>query len=266
VGEVRAGAFLVILALFAIVIGPVNYLWLQRRRRQALLVVTAPLISIAFVFLLGAYVVAGEGFGVHSRIASLTMLDQSGQQAATRAIVSLYAAGRAPSAGLVFARDAAVLPLVATDLPESVEMDVTGGQRFTAGLLRARTPTNFEIITVGPARQRLVVTRTTGGDLEVVNGLGATVTSLVVRDRDAAYQLPAPVDAGGRSILRRGSVPRSLIPLEHPAFVRFEEIRAARPGTYVATLANSPFVDTGLERMQEHDSVHVVLGHFESLP
>ncbi len=266
IGEVRARAFLAILAIFAIVIGPVNYLFLQRWRRQALLVVTAPLISIAFVFLLGAYVVAGEGFGVHSRIASLTMLDQSGQQAATRAIVSMYAAGRAPSGGLVFARDAAVLPALGENVPELVALDVGGGQRFSAGLLPARTPTSFEVITVGPARQRLVVTRTTDGALEVANGLGATMTSLVVRDRDGAWQLPAPVVAGGTAVLRRGQSSLALVSPEHPAFFRFEEIGAERPGTYVATLTASPFVDAGLEHMQEHESVHVVLGHLETVP
>jgi hypothetical protein len=244
----------------------VNYLFLQRWRRQALLVVTAPLISIAFVFLLGAYVVAGEGFGVHSRIASLTMLDQSSQQAATRAIVSMYAAGRAPSDGLVFARDAAVLPLVGADLPEVVQMDVADGQRFTSGLLRARTPTSFEIVAVGPARQRLVVTRTADGALEVANGLGATMTSLVVRDGEGAWQLPAPVPAGGTAVLRRGQPSLALVSPDHPAFLRFEEIGAERPGTYVATLTASPFVDAGVERMQERDSVHVVLGHLETLP
>ena len=143
------------------------------------------------------------------------------QQAATRAIVSMYAAGRAPSGGLVFARDAAVLPALGENVPELVALDVGGGQRFSAGLLPARTPTSFEVITVGPARQRLVVTRTTDGALEVANGLGATMTSLVVRDRDGAWQLPAPVVAGGTAVLRRGQSSRALVSPEHPAFFRF---------------------------------------------
>jgi len=92
------------------------------------------------------------------------------------------------------------------------------------------------------------------------------MTSLVVRDGNGAWQLPAPVVAGGRAVLRRGQASLSLVAPDHPAFLRFEEIGAESPGTYVATLTASPFVDVGVERMQERDSVHVVLGHLETVP
>jgi hypothetical protein len=96
VGEVRARSFLAILFVFAVLIGPANFAFLKRRGRQALLVLTAPLVSLVFVLLLGIYVVAAEGFGVHTRVASLTILDQARQESVTRAVVSSYAAGRAP--------------------------------------------------------------------------------------------------------------------------------------------------------------------------
>ena len=59
-----ARAYLPILLVFSFIIGPVNYWFLLRKRRQVLLVLTAPLISAVFILLLAGYVVAGEGFGV----------------------------------------------------------------------------------------------------------------------------------------------------------------------------------------------------------
>ena len=72
-----ARAYLSILVLFSLLIGPVNFWFLWRRRQQVLLVLTAPLISVLFIVLLAGYVVAGEGFGVHGRAVTFTMLDQA---------------------------------------------------------------------------------------------------------------------------------------------------------------------------------------------
>ena len=96
--------------------------------------------------LLAGYVVAGEGFGVHGRAVTFTMLDQVRKQAVTRASVSMYAAGMTPGGGLRFPRDVAVFP-IGTDGSGSRErqtLDLTESQRFTSGAIQARSPTNFE--------------------------------------------------------------------------------------------------------------------------
>jgi hypothetical protein len=267
VGEVRARSFLVILFVFAVLVGPANFAFLKRRGRQALLVLTAPLVSLAFVLLLGIYVVAAEGFGVHTRVASLTILDQARQQSVTRAVVSSYAAGRAPSSGLSFSRDTAVFPVTAAGLPETLELDYSRTQHFTEGLLQSRTPANVESIAVGSARQRLLVTRA-GTGLEVVNGLGATIRTLTVRDAATSYALASPLAEGGRATLQAvGAVLPSLVDTLHPAALRFDAIaRERRPGSYVAVLDRSPFVEAGVTDPEERDSAHVVLGFLERVP
>src|SRR6185436_5209921 len=108
IGGVPARAYLSILIAFSILIGPVNYWFLRRRRQQVLLVLTTPVISAIFIVLLGGYVLAGEGLGVRGRAVTFTMLDQVRKHAATRASVSLYAAGMTPPGGLHFPRDVAV--------------------------------------------------------------------------------------------------------------------------------------------------------------
>ena len=106
-----ARAYLSILIVFALIIGPVNYWFLWRRRQQVLLVLTAPLVSAIFIVLLAGYVVAGEGLAVSGRAVTFTMLDQARKEAVMRASASLYAAGMTPGGGLRFARDVAVFPI-----------------------------------------------------------------------------------------------------------------------------------------------------------
>jgi hypothetical protein len=183
VNAIPARTYVSILALFAVLIGPVNHIFLRRRRRQALVVLTTPLIAALFIFVLAGYVVVVEGFGVRGRVVSFTQLDQAAGQAATRAAVSLYAAGRAPSGGLRFARDVAVFSTPLDTAPLSGEtLDLTELQQYSAGFLQARTPTNFETLGYRAARERLVFTRE-GGQVRVSNGLGSTVRQLPVPRR-----------------------------------------------------------------------------------
>lgn len=266
IGRVRARAYLVILLFFSVIIGPVNYMFLRNRRRHVLLVLTAPLISVLFLLVLALYVVVGEGFGVHTRIASLTMLDEVRQQAVTRASVSLYAAGMTPRTGMSFPRDTAVFPLGGVDAAEDLTLDWTESQRFTSGLLRARTPANIETIDLRRARERLVFTRAADG-ISVVNGLGVNVTRLDLRTPDGHFVLDGPLTAGGRAALRARRTATPLVDVVHPFFTRFNEIEAAQPsGSYLATLERSPFLEPGVARVDERDSVHLLLGVTGNVP
>jgi hypothetical protein len=58
-------------------IGPVNYIYLWRKRQQVLLVLTVPLISAAFIALVAGYGLLSEGFDVNARAVTFTVLDQN---------------------------------------------------------------------------------------------------------------------------------------------------------------------------------------------
>jgi hypothetical protein len=258
-GQIHARAYLVMLFLFALLIGPANYLVLTRRRQQALLVVTVPAIALAFIVLLAGYVVAGEGLGVHARAASLTLLDQGRQQAATRTAVSMYAAGRSPRGGMRFGRETAVILGGGAPLVPDVAMDLTETQHLE-GFVRARTPANFETVALQPARERLVVHHE-GDRIDVVNGLGATIKSLTLQTRSRHYRLAAPLANGERRSLEPTSVVDSPVGAGHPYAARFAGMAPAEE-SYVAVLDRSPFWQSGTDVI-EHDSVHVVVGVLE---
>ena len=89
------------------------------------------------------------------------MLDQVRNQAVTRSSISLYAAGMTPSGGLRVPRDVAVFPIGSegTGTREQLVVDLTEAQRFSAGVIQARSPTNVEQIAFRSARERLTFTR-----------------------------------------------------------------------------------------------------------
>ena len=260
-GQIHARAYVVILFLFAMLIGPANYFILTKRRQQALLVVTVPVIALAFIALLAGYVVAGEGLSVHARAATITLLDQGRQQAATRAAVSMYAAGRSPRGGMQFGRETAVILAGGATLPPDTDMDLSETQQIH-GLVRARTPANVETVSLRSARERLVVHRQ-GDRIEVVNGLGATIRDLTVHSGTARYRLASPLGNGERRALEPTAVVGSPVGAAHPYAARYTGMMQLPAESYVAVLDRSPFWQSGVDSLIEHDSVHVVMGLLE---
>jgi hypothetical protein len=260
---VPARAYMMILLVFSFIIGPVNYWFLRRNRQQVLLVLTAPLISATFILLLGGYVLAGEGIGVRGRAVTFTMLDEVRKQAVTRTSMSLYAAGMTPFGGLRFGRDVAVVPIGTdgTGSRERLVMDLSEAQRFSGGLIQARSPTNIEQIALRSARERLSFSNE-GSGMTVVNGLGATVNALVYRDGDRRYALDAPLAPGAKANLK--PVPAAsgiIVPPDLPLSSRFVHLIQHQPaGSYLALLERSPFWEPGVPGVLERSSFHFVIG------
>jgi hypothetical protein len=263
VGGVPARAYVLILLLFSVIIGPANAWFLRRHRQQVLLVLTAPLISAAFILLLAGYVIAGEGHGVRGRIASFTMLDQVRSQAVTRSSMSLYAAGLMPSGELRVRRDVAIFPIgtEGTGTRDRLVLDLTEAQQFTAGVMQARSPTNLEQIAFRSARERITFSRE-GAGATIENGLGVTLTALVYRDGDTIYSLADSLPSGGKATLKAGpSTAAVVVPTGLPLSSRFVHLAQHQPaGSYLAVLDRSPFVEPGVPGIEERGSFHLVLG------
>lgn len=184
VGAVPIMAFVGLITIFAVVIGPVNYFLLWKRKQLYLLIVTIPAIALLTSAALFTYAVIADGFSVQSRLRTVTILDQGKKHAVAFSRASLYA-GLATSAGLSFSPETAVFPVWPDDTGlETGTVDWTDTQELRTGWLRSRTPAQFETIAVRDERGRLEVAESTapGMALEVSNGLEWTLDALVVRD------------------------------------------------------------------------------------
>ena len=247
-----------ILVAFSVLIGPVNYIFLWRKKRQVLLVLTAPLISLVFLAVLAGYALFGEGIGIKGRAQSFTVLDQTTKRAVTRASVSLYAAGMTPWNGLRFPKSTAVFPTGADGRgsrdPEVI--DLTESQQFSAGIARARAASNFEEISFRLARERLNFSRS-GENITVVNALGSDVTQLLYRSGGVVYRLAAPLRDGAQVTMHAGSGFNSnTIPSKFTLIADHQQ-----DGTYLALMERSPFLETGAPNVEERGSFHLVLGY-----
>ncbi|HEX4999911.1 MAG TPA: hypothetical protein VFY29_16950 [Terriglobia bacterium] len=274
VGIVSTRIYLAIMTLFTVLIGPVNYAFLKRRRQQVLMVLTTPIISVAFIALLAGYAVAGEGLGVRSRAETFTFLDQASKQAATRATVSQYAAGMAPWAGLRFPRDVAIVPTGPNRelFTWGGGLDLTDAQRYPSGLLQARTPLNFDEVAFRTARERLTFTRA-GEGVSVSNGLGVAIQHLYYRAGGRVYTLTAAVAPGAQGGLEPGAGkdlaaalhlndadPGTLAATRADEFQHFF-LDSLSDGAFFAVVDQSPFWNPGGETFEERGGFHVIAGY-----
>ncbi len=162
VGLTPITEFQVLISLFVLAIGPLNYWLLRRWHRQNLLILTVPLTAATATGLLLLYAMLADGLGVRTRIRSFTEIDCRRGEAVCWSRLSYYA-GVSPSRGLEFPGDVAVYPFL-QDSRDQWRSDsarqiiwqpptesAAGGspsdelpvQRWSKEWLPSRTPTQF---------------------------------------------------------------------------------------------------------------------------
>ena len=185
---------LVILALLAyiIIVGPVNYFYLVRKKKSVLLLLlTVPLISIAFVAVVIFFVAIVEGWSSTASAVGVTFLDQKENMAYTRAAVNLYAP--VPVRTLTFDPADSVLFSNTKDINVSL-----GRNQVITGTNRARVPLAYSISRAEKRLEQLKVTHGADG-VSVVNGLGAPLNKLILKTDDGEIWTAPGVIAPGES-------------------------------------------------------------------
>lgn len=197
-------SFLVLITVFAFVIGPVNYFFLYRLRRLYLLLVTVPAGALVVTVSLLLYALIMDGFSTKSRIRSVTHIDQPGNLAVSWSRQTYYAS-LAPSGGLVYPRFAAVYPLLAMpsesrNLGTTRRLDWNENQVLRRGYMRSRTPAQFMVVGARSSLSELLVTE--GSPLQVENRLETNLDLLVVRDSQGKFFVGRQLDNGERAELQ----------------------------------------------------------------
>ena len=196
VGAAPVFGFLALATLFAIVIGPVNYLMLGKIQRLYLLLITVPAGAAVVTFCLFAYAVLSDGLGVKARIRSYSLLDQASGQTVSWSRQSYYAS-LVPSQGITFADDVVAFPIVQAPHSNSYGSPVhriswqEGGQQLEGGYISSRTLSQLMVVRACQTKARLTVAEPRAGeDLRATNQLGSQIKQLVVRDSAGNYFAP----------------------------------------------------------------------------
>jgi hypothetical protein len=188
VGLAPVTEFEVLITLFVLLIGPVNYWLLRRYKKLHLMVLTVPLAAIITTVALFGYAIISDGFSTRVRAQSFTALDQTTGEASCWTRLSYYS-GLAPGGGLSMPADVVVYPILASWARDSLiydekQMVWTGdGAQLKQGWLISRTPTQYLSIRARKTPLNLQVL-SAANRMRVKNGLGTNIKSLVVINDD----------------------------------------------------------------------------------
>jgi hypothetical protein len=192
VGQAPVWSYLFLVSLFAVVIGPLNYLLLDRARRLYLLLITVPVGAVLVTTSLFAFAMLSDGVRMRVRARSFADLDQTTGRAAVWSRQSYYAA-IAPSQGLHFPDDTTVFPLRHDpgnrSQQRSTLMVWDGHQELRGAYLASRTAEQFMVCRATTTQARLIVNEgaAAGVPPDVDNHLGTTIKFLLVRDSRGDY-------------------------------------------------------------------------------
>jgi len=184
VGTAPVTSFQVLITLFVIVIGPVNYLSLRAMGRLNLLIFTVPTGAIGITLFLMVYAILSDGVSTRTRIRSVTLLDQTGGQGATWSRQSYYA-GLASTSGMTYPADTAVYeyeqyPMLEYGGQKKLEW-TDEGQNLRGGYFRSRVTHQYLVVRPFETSLKLAVTETADG-LKVENQLGTQLKYLIITD------------------------------------------------------------------------------------
>lgn len=205
VGEPPIVLFLLLITVFAILLGPVNYYILRSRKRLQWMYLTVPAAAfLATVGLLG-YAVLADGLGVRSRIASVTHVDQLAGVSSSHSRQA-YFAGLNPRGGLRFPLDAMVQPIdhesefhKRRGQLETRAVEWADQQAFTTGYMASRTMNEWLVVAAQPATigLRIQLAADGSGACRVRNELGVGLHTLVICDEQGRLYFTTRLPAGG---------------------------------------------------------------------
>ncbi len=277
-GVPTTGLF-VLMMVFAAAIGPLNLYLLSRLNRRIWMLWTVPLVSFVTCVAVLVYMILGEGWGGHARLAGITLLDQAEKRATTLARTAYYSP--LTPGGLTYPEDAEVLPSGGDHAAHAATcgLEWGGGQHLTRGWVTARVPAHFTVRrSEGRTERRLDLYKNDDGIVSVRNGLGAAIAELSVAGDDGQIYVSAgPIAAGDPATLnptrekakgdRRGWRPLYTTAdwglKDRLALGKTTELLA--PRTYLAVVEQSPFLEPGLRGATLRPSPSVVLGVFSGL-
>ena len=267
---------IVILIGFVVLAGPVNLVLLHKLKRRTWFLWTLPAISILTSAVVFATALLNEGFTPTVRRDVITILDHQSQQATTVGALGIYAPV-APG-NLEFSAHTEVTPLLSSrgqDSGSNRGINWTKGQLFTGKWIASRVPAHFAVRKSESRKERLSVTWKSGTPT-VVNSLGTDITYLCLADAQGNIFEATHLRAGQRAELQRVAGKQTVINYLNTNLLlstdkgtpESEYSKNLTPGTYLARLDDSPFMENPIGRgqLKTHAVVLGVLTKSEAGP
>ncbi|MBN2684810.1 MAG: hypothetical protein JXR40_05985 [Pontiellaceae bacterium] len=252
--------FLLLVTLFALIAGPLTIFVLAKTNRRIWLLWVIPLESAVACGIILLYALFSEGITPTVRMKNITLLDQQQHTAVSLGWIGYYCPQK-PSDGLLFADDWEINRVQidhyrsgSMAMETATSVDWTRGQHLQMGWISSRFPTFLMCRRNSIRRERLEISGT-----EVVNGLGADIEKLWYCAPDGTLYEAKNLQAGQKGSMRnQGTVEtapnsglvRNLFTASFPNYIddslKNTPKNYLRPGTYIAVLKGTPFMEHGL--------------------
>ncbi len=271
--ETVSGRWLMLIVyLFAFLIGPVNVFVLHRLGRKIYVFFTVPVASlICCAFIYGYYVVF-ESSVLIVRDTSLTLLDERYNRAITLAGYGVFSSGTIAE-GLKFENETDVCPFNENDYRSAdagkyIILDES--QHLAAGWIKPRVARYLHLRMLQTRRERVSLIQGSSQP-EILNGLGADIEEIYMRFPDGILWHGGPVRAGNKMILQKLSG-NTVTPLKMAADIMASgwissydllinnPEKYLSPGQYIARTSASPFFSQEIDKMADKKSRAVILG------
>lgn len=258
-------ALMLLMIGFAILMGPVNFLWVKRMRKPMMILVTVPIIAFAASVSLFLYGVLAQGLDVKSITKTWAIIDQRTGQGTTIEARNVFA-GSALGEGMRPAESTLVYPEErywrgSYRNEHLFRQDLDDGRLLSGDFFPIRVPVGQMIVSNRTVRLRLD-TRLEGDRIVVSNALGSDVEELLLRTPDGEYHhLDKDLSQGEvATLVPGGSSAKSVEWSDQLAWFWGAGTTRLLPGTFLARLDSSPSADDCGIEVSEVEGEHVLLG------
>jgi hypothetical protein len=277
----------VLMFLFVLGIGPVNVLVLSRLKRRIWLLWTTPVISLCTCMAVFGYMLISEGWWGRMRSDTLTLLDETTHRATTIGWTGVYSP-LTPSDGLHFSYETEVVPQRYIEDRRSggrsCSIDWSQDQHFASGWVEARVPVHFKVRKSELRRERVALQREADGRWSMVNGLGATIRQFWYADAKGQIHEAENIAPGARTMLAPTEKecqvqPKTMQSIFSNRGWTFAASQVTdfpqqllrpnaylRPGTYLAEVDDSPFLEIALQSARTRKLHALVMGFPSTSP
>ncbi len=279
ISTLSARWLMLVIYLFAFIIGPVNVYVLYRMGRRIMVFLTVPIASIACCGFIYFYYLVFESSTLLIKRQTMTLLDERESRAITLGNYSVFSARSRPE-GLHFDMQTEVYNFNRDDYRSSDGgklLVLDEDQHLAAGWIKPRVPRYLHLRSIQTRRERLTLSYH-DGRLQVMNGLGGDIVKIslmtsagrIYTGADLAAGQTASLDQAG-SIAQPQTGPIGADMIDNLWYRRMDNIEDyfddyLRPGTYIATVRNSPFLRQQLEAEAQVEEKTVIIGILREEP
>ncbi|MDD3146073.1 MAG: hypothetical protein PHD82_02115 [Candidatus Riflebacteria bacterium] len=277
---VSARWLMLLIYLFAFIIGPVNVYFLHKTGRRIFVFLTVPIASLACCVFIYAYYLVFESSTLLVKKQTLTLLDERENRAVMLGNYSVFSARSRPE-GLKFDMQTEVFPLNRDDYRVSdggKYISLDEDQHFKDGWVKPKIPRYVHVRSIQTRRERVTLS-VKNGRLQLMNGLGVDIIKLHLKTADGKTYIIENLGAGNMAELQeqRSGVANTAVTTpaeifsEHwfrlmPDISSYFQTSYLRPGTYIASLRESPFLRQAIEKEASVSDEACIIGILKEEP